>query len=150
MKFSVALLPGDGIGPEVLIQAVKVLEAIAEKYGHEFIFEQGLVGAAAIDAVGVPLPESSLKLCQDSDAILFGAIGDPRFDKDPTARVRPEQGLLELRKALGLFANLRPVKSYAGLVGKSPLKEALVNGIDFIIYRELTGGLYFGEKVLDT
>jgi 3-isopropylmalate dehydrogenase len=146
MKKKIAVLPGDGIGPEVTAQAVKVLKVIAEKYQHEFIFEEALIGAVAIDKTGNPFPETTLALCQSSDAILFGAIGDPKYDNDPTAKVRPEQGLLAMRKALGLFANIRPVSTYKYLANASPLKAELVDGVDFVVYRELTGGIYFGEK----
>jgi 3-isopropylmalate dehydrogenase len=146
MKKKIAVLPGDGIGPEVTAQAVKVLKVIAEKFQHEFEFEEAPIGAIAIDKTGNPFPEETLKLCQSSDAILFGAIGDPKYDNDPTAKVRPEQGLLAMRKALGLFANIRPVSTYKYLANASPLKAELVDGVDFVVYRELTGGIYFGEK----
>lgn len=140
----IALLPGDGIGPEVTAQAVLVLKKVAEKYNHEFEFRSGLVGAAAIDACGNPLSDETLDLCEKSDAILFGAIGDPRFD-DPTKKMRPEQGLLKLRKALGLFANVRPVMTFPALASQSPLKEEIIRDVDFVVVRELTGGIYFGE-----
>jgi 3-isopropylmalate dehydrogenase len=146
MKKKIAVLPGDGIGPEVTAQAVKVLKVIAEKYQHEFLFEEAHIGAIAIDKTGNPFPEETLALCQSSDAILFGAIGDPKYDNDPTAKIRPEQGLLAMRKALGLFANIRPVSTYKYLANASPLKAELVDGVDFVVYRELTGGIYFGEK----
>ena len=146
MKKKIAVLPGDGIGPEVTAQAVKVLKVIAEKFQHEFIFEEALIGAIAIDKTGNPFPEETLALCKSSDAILFGAIGDPKYDNDPGAKVRPEQGLLAMRKALGLFANIRPVSTYKYLANASPLKAELVDGVDFVVYRELTGGIYFGEK----
>lgn len=146
MKKNIAVLPGDGIGPEVTKQAIKVLKAIAQRFNHEFIFKEGLIGAAAIDATGNPFPEETLNLCQKADAILFGAIGDPKYDNDPSAKIRPEQGLLAMRKALNLYCNIRPVKSYKSLSHISPLKKELVTDVDFIVFRELTGGIYFGEK----
>lgn len=145
MKKNIALLPGDGIGPEVLAQACKALNAVAERFGHEFSYEEGLVGAVAIDATGNPFPPETLALLQSVDAILFGAIGDPKYDNDPTAKVRPEQGLLAMRAALGLYANVRPVKSYPLLYKASPLKEEIIKDVDFVTYRELTGGIYFGK-----
>lgn len=145
MKYTIATLPGDGIGPEIVEQAVKVLKAIGRKYNHEFVFENALTGAAAIDATGDPYPEETHDLCMRADAVLFGAIGDPRYDHDPKARVRPEQGLLAMRKKLGLFANIRPVTTFPSLLHKSPLRQDLVDGADFIVVRELTGGIYFGE-----
>jgi 3-isopropylmalate dehydrogenase len=141
----IAVLPGDGIGPEVTNQAIKVLNAIAEVYGHEFEYNEGLIGAAAIDATGNPYPNETDALCKASDAILFGAIGDPKYDNDPSAKVRPEQGLLKMRKGLGLFGNIRPVTTYESLADMSPLKNHVINGVDFVVFRELTGGIYFGE-----
>ncbi|MCR5003264.1 MAG: 3-isopropylmalate dehydrogenase [Bacteroidales bacterium] len=146
MKLKIAKLPGDGIGPEVVEQAVKAVDAVAKKFGHEVEYSFGLVGACAIDKTGSAFPEETFQTCLNADAVLFGAVGDPRFDNDPTAKVRPEQGLLAMRKQLGLFANLRPVETFKSLIHKSPLKEELVDGADFLCVRELTGGMYFGEK----
>ena len=148
MNLNIALLPGDGVGPEVLEQAVRCLESVEEAFGHHFIFKEAAVGAIAIDKTGKPLPDSTLKLCKEADAVLFGAIGDPKYDNDPNSKVRPEQGLLNLRKELGLYTNIRPVKAFPTLIEKSPLKEERIIGTDFTIYRELTGGIYFGEKKL--
>ena len=145
MKLNIAALPGDGIGPEIVGQALRVTEAICEKFGHELSYKYGLVGACAIDKVGNPYPDETHELCMNSDAVLFGAIGDPKFDNDPSAKVRPEQGLLAMRKKLGLYANLRPVTTFPSLIHKSPLRADLVEGADFMCVRELTGGLYFGR-----
>ena len=148
MKKKIAVILGDGIGPEVTEQSIKVLNIIAKQFKHEFSYEHALMGAIAIDKTGNPLPEETIKICLASDAILFGAIGDPKYDNDPTAKVRPEQGLLKLRKELQLFANIRPVKTYETLQHLTPLKPRLLENVDFIIFRELTGGIYFGDKTL--
>lgn len=146
MELKIAVLAGDGIGPEISAEGVKVMKAICSKFGHQVTFTEALCGAAAIDAVGNPFPKETLKACQDADAVLFSAVGDPRFDNNPNAKVRPEQGLLAMRKQLGLFANIRPVQTFDCLIHKSPLKDELVRGADFVCIRELTGGMYFGEK----
>ena len=146
MKLNIALLAGDGIGPEVIDQAVKVSDAVAGKFGHEITWKPALTGAAAIDAVGEPYPDTTHEICKNADAVLFGAIGHPRFDNDPSAKVRPEQGLLKMRKALGLFANVRPTFTFPSLLDKSPLKRERIEGTDLVFLRELTGGIYFGEK----
>lgn len=146
MKLKIAVLAGDGIGPEIMEQGVAVMSAVAEKFGHEVTYKEALCGAHAIDEVGNPFPEETFQTCMDADAVLFASVGDPKFDNDPTAKVRPEQGLLAMRKRLGLFANIRPVTTFDCLVHKSPLKDELVRGADFICIRELTGGMYFGEK----
>jgi len=146
MKLNIALLAGDGIGPEVIDQAVKVSDAIAKKFNHEINWKPALTGSAAIDAVGEPYPDATHEICVSSDAVLFGAIGHPRFDNDPTAKVRPEQGLLKMRKKLGLFANVRPTFTFPSLLDKSPLKRERIEGTDLVFLRELTGGIYFGEK----
>ena len=146
MKLNIALLAGDGIGPEVVDQAVKVSDAIAEKFGHQINWSSALTGAAAIDAVGEPYPDETHQVCLDADAILFGAIGHPRFDNDPSAKVRPEQGLLKMRQKLGLFANVRPTFTFPSLLDKSPLKKKRIEGTDLVFLRELTGGIYFGER----
>lgn len=144
---SITVLPGDGIGPEVVEQALKVLLALRTKYKHDWTIKEALIGACAIEKTGDPFPEQSLKACSEADAILLGAIGDPKYDNDPTLSVRPEQGLLRMRKALGLFANIRPVKIYKKLIHLSVFKPETLQDVDFVIYRELTGGIYFGEKV---
>lgn len=146
MELKIAVLAGDGIGPEISAEGVKVMKAVCSKFGHQVTFTEALCGAAAIGAVGNPFPEETLKVCQDADAVLFSAVGDPRFDNNPNAKVRPEQGLLAMRKQLGLFANIRPVQTFDCLIHKSPLKDELVRGADFVCIRELTGGMYFGEK----
>lgn len=146
MEKKIAVLKGDGIGPEVTDQALLVLNAIEKVYGHKFHYTEALVGAVAIDATGNPFPDETLKVCQSADAILFGAIGHPKYDNDPKAKVRPEQGLLAMRKALGLFANIRPVNTYKILENASPLRADLVSGVDFVVFRELTGGIYFGTR----
>jgi 3-isopropylmalate dehydrogenase len=146
MRKNIAVILGDGIGPEVTRQSIKVLDAIAQRFGHEFNYTFGLMGADAIDKTGNPLPDQTLNICVESDAILFGAIGHPRYDNDPTAKVRPEQGLLKLRKSLGLYANIRPVTTFPSLHHLSPLKSSRLEDVDFVVYRELTGGIYFGKK----
>ena len=149
MKLKIAVLPGDGIGPEIMRQGVAVMKAIASRFNHQFEYVEAVCGAHAIDVVGDPYPDSTHELCMDSDAVLFAAVGDPRYDNDPTSPVRPEQGLLAMRKKLGLFANIRPVATFDCLLHKSPLKEELLRGADFVVIRELTGGMYFGEKYQD-
>ena len=144
MEFKIAILPGDGIGPEVIAESVKVMNAVGRRFGHDFELRQGRIGGNAIDDFGTPLPDETVELCQDSDAILFGAVGGPKWD-DPDAATRPEDGILAIRKSLGLFANLRPVKVYPALINSSPVKPALLEGVDMIILRELTGGLYFAQ-----
>ncbi|TSE08406.1 3-isopropylmalate dehydrogenase [Aquimarina algiphila] len=146
MELNVALLPGDGIGPEVIDQAVKVCDAIAKKYNHNIKWTTALTGAAAIDAVGEPYPDETHEICVNADAVLFGAIGHPRFDNDPSAKVRPEQGLLKMRQKLGLFANVRPTFTFPSLIDKSPLKQERIEGTDLIFLRELTSGIYFGKR----
>ena len=144
MKISIAVLPGDGIGPEVITESIKVLEAIGNRFGHDFQIKSGRVGGNAIDDYGTPLPQETIDTCSDSDAILFGAVGGPKWD-DPNVDVRPEDGILAIRKSLGLFANLRPVKVYPSLINASPLKPEILKGVDMMVLRELTGGLYFGK-----
>lgn len=145
MKLNIAVLPGDGIGPEIISVALDVTKAICDKFKHSLSFEYGICGADAIDKVGNPYPDETHELCMRSDAVLFGAVGHPRFDNDPSAKVRPEQGLLAMRKKLGLYANIRPVVTFETLIHKSPLRADLVKGADFMCIRELTGGLYFGR-----
>jgi len=149
MNKNIAVILGDGIGPEVTHQSIKVLDAVAQQFGHEFNYTFCLMGADAIDKTGNPLPDETVEICLESDAILFGAIGHPKYDNDPSAKVRPEQGLLKLRKSLQLFANIRPVSTYPSLHHLSPLKNKQLEGVDFIIFRELTGGIYFGKKEIN-
>lgn len=146
MKLKIAKLPGDGIGPEVVAQAVKAIDAVAAKFGHEVEYTFGYVGACAIDRTGVAFPDETFNTCMEADAVLFGAVGDPKYDNNPKGTERPETGLLAMRKKLGLYANLRPVETFSSLVDKSPLKKELVEGADFLCVRELTGGMYFGQK----
>ena len=144
--YKIAVLPGDGIGPEITVQALRVLEAVGRRFNREFVFTEGLVGGAAYDAKGHPLPQETLDLCSSSDAILLGAVGAPQYDDLPS-HLRPEVGaLLPLRKHFGLYANLRPAKVFPALVNASTLKPEVVNGLDLLVVRELTGGLYFGKK----
>src|SRR6204780_3450363 len=145
MHAKIVVLAGDGIGAEVTAEAVRALEAVAARFGHRFVFEAALLGGAAIDAAGEPLPPATLALAMQADAVLLGAVGGPKWS-DPNARVRPEQGLLQLRKALGLFANLRPVVPHPAVLDASPIKGELLRGVDIMVVRELTGGIYFGEK----
>lgn len=149
MELKIAVLAGDGIGPEISAVGVDVMTAICEKFGHSVTYEYAICGAHAIDEVGDPFPEQTYEICKQADAVLFSAVGDPKFDNNPKATVRPEQGLLAMRKKLGLFANIRPVQTFECLLHKSPLRMELVKGADFICIRELTGGMYFGEKYQD-
>jgi 3-isopropylmalate dehydrogenase len=148
MNKKIAVIPGDGIGPEVTNQSVKVLDAVAKRFGHQFDYRYAVMGAIAIDQTGNPLPDATVDTCLQSDAILFGAIGDPKYDNNPAATVRPEQGLLKLRKVLQLYANIRPIDTYKALQHMSPLKAKQLENVDFVIFRELTGGIYFGKKEL--
>ncbi|MEC9278326.1 MAG: 3-isopropylmalate dehydrogenase [Chloroflexota bacterium] len=144
MRCLIAVLPGDGIGPEVVTESIKVLEAVGNRFGHDFVLSNGRIGGNAIDDYGTPLPQETVETCNQSDAILFGAVGGPQWD-DPANDVRPEDGILAIRKSLGLFANLRPVKVYPALINSSPLKPEYLQGVDMLVLRELTGGLYFGK-----
>ncbi len=146
MKIKIAVLSGDGIGPEIVAQAQKVIDAIAYKFNHKIEYTPALIGGVAIDETGSAYPENTHNICMNSDAVLFGAIGDPKYDNNPLAKVRPEQGLLQMRKKLGLYANIRPVTTFDSLLDKSPLRKEVVEGANFIVVRELTGGIYFGEK----
>lgn len=145
MQAKLVVLPGDGIGPEITAVAQKVLAAVAVQFGHSFVFEEHLIGGIAIDRTGSPLPDATLAACKSAQAVLLGAVGGPKWD-DPSAKVRPEQGLLAIRKGLGLYANLRPVRGYSQLLASSPLKRELVEGVDLLCVRELTGGVYFGDR----
>lgn len=145
MDLKIAVLPGDGIGPEIVTEALKATKAVCEKFGHKLTYEEALVGACAIDKTGNPYPAETHRLCMESDAVLFGAIGDPKYDNNPSAKVRPEQGLLGMRKQLGLYANIRPVTTFPSLTYKSPLRADIVEGTDLMCIRELTGGIYFGR-----
>lgn len=149
MKLKIAILAGDGIGPEIMKQGVAVLNAIAKKCNHEFEYEEAMVGACAIEVCGDAYPDATHDVCMRADAVLFAAVGDLKYDNDPTLKMRPETGLLAMRKKLGLFANIRPVATFDCLLHKSPLKEELLRGADFVVIRELTGGMYFGEKHQD-
>ena len=144
MNYTVSVLPGDGIGPEVIGETIKVFQSISSRYGHQFNFRTGLIGGAAIDQFGTALPDETLQMCKDTDAVLFGAVGGPKWDH-VNAAVRPEQGILAIRKGLGLYANVRPVKVYPAIINSSPIKPELLKNVDMIILRELTGGLYFGK-----
>ena len=146
MRLNIAVLAGDGIGPEIMEQGVAVLNAVARKFNHQFEYHEAICGAHAIDVVGNPYPETTHQVCMDADAVLFAAVGDPKYDNNPTSKIRPEQGLLAMRKQLGLFANIRPVATFDCLIHMSPLKDDLLRGADFVVIRELTGGMYFGAK----
>lgn len=148
MKAQIVLLPGDGIGPEIVAEAERVLQAVADRGGHTLTMQSHLMGGCAIDATGNPLPDATLQACQASHAVLLGAVGGPKWD-DPNAKVRPEQGLLKIRKEMQLFANLRPIKTWDCIVGSSPLREEIVSGTDILFFRELTGGIYFGASGLE-
>jgi 3-isopropylmalate dehydrogenase len=149
MELNIAVLAGDGIGPEISRQGIDVMTAVCQKFGHSVKYTYALAGAAAIDAFGDPFPEKTFNVCQQADAVLFSAVGDPKYDNNPNSKVRPEQGLLAMRKKLGLYANIRPVETFKCLVHKSPLRAELVDGANFVCIRELTGGMYFGEKYED-
>ena len=149
MNIHLAILPGDGIGPEIMTQCVAVVNAVAKRFNHNITYTEAICGADAIDKVGDPFPKETLRICQQADAVLFAAVGHPKYDNNPTSPIRPEQGLLAMRKQLGLFANIRPIQTFPCMVHKSPLKDELVSGADFICIRELTGGMYFGEKQRD-
>lgn len=146
MKYKIAIIKGDGIGPEVIDESVKLLKIIASNTGIQFDYRYVSMGGESIDKFGVPITDEAIETCKNADAVLFGAIGDPRFDNNPDIKIRPEQGLLKLRKELGLFANVRPVKAYQKLLDKSPLKKENIEGVDLVIYRELIAGIYFGNK----
>jgi len=146
MKYTFAIISGDGIGPEVTNQAKKALDAIAEVYDHVFLYKEAKIGACAIAEHGTPLPKETITICKEADAILYGAVGDPKYDNDPSSKIRPEQGILQLRQELELFCNIRPIKAYNKLLKNSPLKREVVSGTDVAIFRELTGGIYFGKK----
>lgn len=146
MEKQILIVPGDGIGKEVTAVGKKVLDRIAQKFGHSFIYDEALIGHAAIEATGNPLPDETLAKMKASDAVLFGAVGHPKYDNDPSAKVRPEQGLLKMRKELGLYANLRPIKLFDELLGASSIKPEILKGADILFFRELTGDIYFGEK----